>query len=73
VLPDRSLLVAKINAERKLQPYRFWPETGRTQAFAVELQSISGTPMGVFPDGKEAVFLGKPAEARRSRTCTHWT
>jgi len=62
VLPDRSLLVAKINSERKLQPYRFWPESGRTQSYAVELQSISGAPMRVFPDGKEAVFLGKPAD-----------
>jgi hypothetical protein len=62
VLADRSLLVAKINSQRKLQPYRFWPDTGRLQAFPVELQSISGAPMRVFPDGKEAVFLGRPTE-----------
>ena len=61
VLPDRSLLVAKINSDRKLQLHRFWPETGRLQSFPVELQSISGTPVRVFPDGKEAVFLGRPA------------
>ena len=61
VLPDRSLLVAKINAGRKLQLHRFWPETGRTQAYPVELQSISGAPVRVFPDGKEAVFLGRPS------------
>ena len=65
VLPDRSLLAAKINGERQLQLHRFWPETGRTQAFAVELQSVSGTPVRAFADGKEAVFLGRPAGGKQ--------
>jgi eukaryotic-like serine/threonine-protein kinase len=60
VLPDRSLLVAKINSARQLQLHRFWPETGRLQALPVELRSISGSPVRAFPDGKEVVFLGRP-------------
>jgi hypothetical protein len=31
VLPDGSLLVTRINAERLVQLHRFWPETGRVE------------------------------------------
>ena len=55
-LPDGSLMVAKINSERQLQIHRVWPETGRIQAFAAQLRSVSGAPMRPFPDGKEVVF-----------------
>src|SRR5258707_8087771 len=36
-LPDGSLLVVRINTERKLQLHRFWPETGRLQPLGAEL------------------------------------
>jgi hypothetical protein len=35
-LPDGSLMVVRQNAERRLQLFRFWPETGRLQAFRVD-------------------------------------
>jgi len=60
VLPDGSLMVAKINPERQLQIHRVWPETGRIQSFPAQLRAVSGAPMRPFPDGKEVVFLGRP-------------
>ena len=62
VLPDGSLLISRVNADRDPQLHRFWPETGRLQAYPAIVQpgSTFGPPMRVFPDGKEAVFYGGP-------------
>jgi hypothetical protein len=57
-LPDGSLLVAKINAERQWQLFRFWPETSRLRGFPVQVESFSDIRSS--PDGKEAVVIGKP-------------
>src|SRR5206468_2534015 len=61
VLPDGSLLLEKLNADRQFQLFRYWPETGRWQAFPL---SVTG-PLGngavrSFPDGREAVAIGIP-------------
>ena len=56
-LPDGSMLVAKRNAERKLQLFRFWPETGRLQGFAVEVETFFD--IRTSPDGREALVVGK--------------
>ena len=63
VLPDGSLLVTRINAERTVQLYRFWPDTGRVEALpalAAPLSRLPSPSLRVFPDGREAVFVGKP-------------
>ena len=61
VLPDGSLLVVKLNAERKRQLYRFWPGTGRLQALPVRIiYRNTITPVRTFPGGKTAVVLGEP-------------
>lgn len=63
VLPDGTLLVTRINSERQRQLYRFWPETGRTQALGALPCSIAfDPPVRAFPDGKEAVFFGRTLE-----------
>jgi predicted Ser/Thr protein kinase len=50
-LPDGSLLIDRVNANRQYQVYRFWPETGRLLEFPLELSLGSR----VTQSGKEAV------------------
>ncbi|MBI3665202.1 MAG: protein kinase [Acidobacteria bacterium] len=64
-LPDGSLLIARINPERKMQLYRFWPETGRLEALgALLFQGPTNVAVRPFPDGKDAVFFGKLLQAQ---------
>jgi eukaryotic-like serine/threonine-protein kinase len=63
-LPDGTLLVVRLNAERRLQLHRFWPDTGRLQPLGAIWIPDQGTPLlRVFPDGREAVFYGRLLEA----------
>jgi eukaryotic-like serine/threonine-protein kinase len=66
-LPDGSLLVVRLSAERELQVYRFWPESGRLQGFPVKVMSAFAH-VRVFPDGRHAVILGI-CSARASWVC----
>ncbi len=59
VLPDGSLLVTKINAQRQPQIYRFWPQNGRLEALPALLFDDEFTSIRVFSDGLEAAFLGR--------------
>ena len=67
VLPDGSLLVGRLNADRNMQMYRFWPETGRIDTIAA---IGDATQLAQFfralPNGKEAVFIGRPADQKDS-------
>ncbi len=58
-LPDGSLLIQRLNAERKVQLYRFWPDSGRLQSFPIEVheRAVSATTQ-VFPNGREVLILG---------------
>jgi hypothetical protein len=56
-LPDSSLLVVRLNAGRKYQLFRFWPETGQSQAFPLEISNFLPA-VRVFPDGWTAVAAG---------------
>jgi eukaryotic-like serine/threonine-protein kinase len=58
-LPDGSLLVAKLNAEGTQQLFRFWPDSGRLKSFPLRLTGNSFLQLRLFPDGKEAVTLGR--------------
>ena len=61
-LGDGSLLVVRLNAERGgFQLFHFWPQTGRLDALdaIVEGNGFIGGITRVFPDGREAVFLGR--------------
>jgi eukaryotic-like serine/threonine-protein kinase len=58
-LPDGSLLVMRLNAERQTQIYRFWPDSGRLQGFPVEPSlNYGNSGPRVFPDGRQAVVSG---------------
>ncbi|HJZ97140.1 MAG TPA: protein kinase, partial [Candidatus Solibacter sp.] len=62
-LPDGSLLVIKLNAERNLQLYRFWPDTGKLQSYPLDLGSIGGFngygSTRAFRDGREAFAVSR--------------
>ena len=67
LLPDGSLLVTRINADRVYQLHRFWPETGRLEALpALPSASVLYPAVRVFPDGREAVFFGRPLEGTQT-------
>jgi hypothetical protein len=67
VLPDGSLLVTRTNADRVYQLHRFWPETGQVKALpALPSASVLYPAVRVFPDGREAVFFGRPLESTQT-------
>jgi sugar lactone lactonase YvrE len=66
VLPDGSLLVTRINDQRVLQLYRFWPGTGRLESLPASVAPILSSAVRVFPDGREAVFIGRPLAAEQA-------
>src|SRR5215510_14900947 len=64
-LPDGTILVVKMNEKRLPQIYRFWPETGRLQAYpaTIPLQTLDMfSIMRTFRDGREAVFRGRSGD-----------
>jgi hypothetical protein len=60
-LPDGSLLALRVNANRKHEVVRFWPESARLQPVGALIKDSVVNALRVFPDGREAVFLGRPA------------
>jgi hypothetical protein len=66
-LPDGSLLVERVNADRNLQLYRLWPESGRIDTLnAIGDNNVQTALLRAFPDGKEVAFLGRPATQKDS-------
>jgi hypothetical protein len=57
-LPDGSLLIVRVDPDRRNQIYHFWPENGRLQALGAWVDLEPSAAMRVFPDGKEAAFFG---------------
>jgi hypothetical protein len=67
VLPDGSLLVARLNSSRELQMYRYWPEKGRLDTLgAVGTNTLLRAFYRAFPNGTQAVFVGRPAGQKDS-------
>jgi eukaryotic-like serine/threonine-protein kinase len=60
-LPDGSLLAVRQVAGWKYQLFRFWPETGKLQAFPIEMSNFLPA-VRVFPDGSDAVVAGTLTE-----------
>jgi eukaryotic-like serine/threonine-protein kinase len=61
ILPDGSMLVARLDAERNTLIFHYWPASGRLQpmdGFLWKIPSGPHDPLRVFPDGREAVFFG---------------
>jgi Tol biopolymer transport system component len=67
-LPDGSLLVARRNAARELQLYRYWPETGRTQELPAQVSQVF---VRAWPDGREALFYGKALDQPNAQAPAH--
>jgi Tol biopolymer transport system component len=67
-LPDGSLLVVRIDPDRRSQIYHFGPDTGRLEALGAWVILNPSAPVRIFPGGKEAVFFGtvKGAESGNS-------
>jgi serine/threonine protein kinase len=61
-LPDGSIVVVRINAERAGQLYRFKPDESSLQPLNGVVQSLYGAPVRTFPDGRQLVFYGRPAD-----------
>lgn len=62
-LPDGSLLVSRINQQRRWQLFHFWPETGKLQGLPVEmLNAVSFFPIEVSHDGRFAILFGSLLE-----------
>ena len=61
-LPDGSLVVVRVNAERAGQLYRFKPDASDLQPLNGVVQNLYGAAVRAFPDGRELVFYGKPAD-----------
>jgi hypothetical protein len=60
-LPDGSLIVLRMNADRQVQLHRFWPDAGKLEPLGgVQMQYEVGGSVRAFPDGKEVVFYGRP-------------
>jgi len=58
VLRDGSLLVCRVDPDRRQQIYHYWPDSRKLQALGAWTTQMPVTAVRVFPDGKEAVFFG---------------
>ncbi|MGH9441556.1 MAG: protein kinase domain-containing protein [Thermoanaerobaculia bacterium] len=68
VLPDGTLLVVRIDANRNFQIHRYWPETGRLSPVGPAIvRESTGLGLRAFADGKTAIFFGKPATGDSAR------
>ncbi|MGH9443532.1 MAG: protein kinase domain-containing protein [Thermoanaerobaculia bacterium] len=70
-LPDGTLLVVKLNAQRALQLYRFWPDSGRLRELPLTFDNTYWFQLGVFPDGREAVAFGRSTERGAGNQSPH--
>ena len=57
-LSDGSLLLVRVDPDRRNQIYHYWPDTGRLQALGAWVNLAPSAPLRIFPGGKEAVFFG---------------
>ncbi len=63
-LPDGSLLVSRINQQRRLQLFRLWPETGKLQELPADLANQAGfVSVQISRDGRRAVVFGTKANS----------
>jgi eukaryotic-like serine/threonine-protein kinase len=74
-LPDGSLLITEINSQHELQLYRYWPDSGKSQALPVILPSASlygWVTVRAFADGRHAIVFGIAAEERTTEARPHF-
>ncbi|MGQ0732752.1 MAG: TolB family protein [Acidobacteriota bacterium] len=59
-VPDGSLIVSRINADRQFQLHRFWPSTGRIEPLAAETGGRNTSRPAVLAGGRRTAFYGRP-------------
>ena len=57
-LPDGTLLLVRTNAEHRQQLFRYWPDSGKLQGYAVEPTSEFSGPRSVR-GGRRALVIGR--------------
>ncbi len=60
-LPDGSLMVVKINPAHLYQPFRYWPDTGKIQAYPVNVSYSGWALLRAIPGGRQAIVKGSRA------------
>ncbi|HXJ15990.1 MAG TPA: protein kinase [Candidatus Polarisedimenticolia bacterium] len=63
-LPDKSMILVRVDPDRRNQIYHYWPETGQLQALGAWVEFQPSVSLRLFPDGKEAVYFGWAKGAR---------
>ena len=64
-LPDGSLLVVKLDAERRFQIVRVWPDSGKQQPVGPPVLADSSDLISrAFPDGRDVLVWGRLAGAK---------
>ena len=58
-LPDGSLVVVRVNDQRREQFYRYWPDTGRLEPFPASPIFGDFSRLRVIPGKPEALFVGR--------------
>jgi eukaryotic-like serine/threonine-protein kinase len=74
-LSDGSLLVSQINLQHQLQLYRYWPDSGKSQALPLILPNgnLYGTStIRAFPDGRRALVAGMATGDQAHTTGLHF-
>jgi predicted Ser/Thr protein kinase len=61
VLPDGSLVIQRLNAERNKQLYRYWPESGQMKPLNAVLNGLAIAR--ATPNGDRIVFVGNPTDS----------
>lgn len=61
-LPDGSLLVIREDKNARWQIVHFWPDSQRLEPLRGWVDITTTIPLRVFPDGKEAVFIGTSSD-----------
>jgi hypothetical protein len=68
-LPNGSLLVWRVDDDRRERLYHFWPDSGRIEPLGGWIAPTLPVALArVFPDGREAVFYGWDANTPASAT-----
>jgi eukaryotic-like serine/threonine-protein kinase len=57
-LPDGSLLIVRLNAGHRFQVFHYWPETGKSQPYDLEIAGAGGDFLRSVPGGHEGLVIG---------------
>jgi len=70
-LPDGSLLLIRVNADHRRQLFRYWPDSGKLQGYAVEPTTELSGPR-LVPGGRLALVIGLATAPGAARGVHAW-